>query len=505
MNNADNVFEDKASLWIGTTPKTVYPSLSGDFTVDAAIVGGGIVGITVAVLLKKAGARVAVLEANEIAKGVSGHTTAKITSAHGMIYHHLISHLNVDEARQYAAANQSALEFIAAFIAEDKISCDFTRTFACTYSPEEKDDKSLRDEAAASMKLGLPAGYVESASVPFPFKGGVCFENQAFFHPRKYLLALAAGISGNGSHLFEHTRVMGVEEGNPCRVITDKGVIKANQVIVATHFPILNRGLYFSKMIPRRSYAAAFQPRGEVPEGMYYSIAPPYHTFRKHVTDTGDVYLLAGGEDHVTGKVRDTRARFDRLESFVRRHFDVQSVRYRWSTQDNDSLDRIPFIGTHAPFSRRVYTATGFMGWGMTNGTAAAMILSDLIAGRDNPWASLFDPGRTSPYRTRDFVLRNMKVAGTFVRDHIKPGEKKSVSALSPGEGGIVQNGMKKMAAFKEKNGIAHVVSPRCTHMYCQLEWNNFEESWDCPCHGSRFTPGGSILHAPAVKDLENE
>ncbi len=493
------------TLWIATTPKTAYPSLSGEISVDVAVVGGGIVGLTAAVLLKKSGATVAVLESNEIARGVSGHTTAKITSAHGLIYNYLVKYYKEEKAHQYAEANQGAIEFIASYIRENGISCDFHRTSACTFSPEEKDRQSFQDEVEAAAGLGLPVRYTESAPVPFPVRGAICYENQAFFHPRKYLLALAERIPGNGSHLFEHTRVKDVNGGSPCSIATDRGTLKAGQVIVATHFPILNRGLFFAKMIPRRAYLMALKINGEAPEGMYYGIAPPYHTIRKHVTETGEATLLIGGEDHITGHRRDTLEPYRRLIVFARKNFEVQSVLYHWSTQDNDPFDRIPFIGHHSFFSRRIFVATGFSGWGMTNGTAAAMILSDLLSGRSSPWSPVFNPSRSTPYRSKKFFFRNMSVSGTLIRDYLPAGRRKPISDLVSGEAAIVDKDGKEVAAFRDEQGRFHTVTPRCTHMFCKVEWNEAEKSWDCPCHGSRFEYGGKVLHAPATQDLEQK
>lgn len=494
--------EEAAALWIETSPHTAYPILPGDIRVDVAIVGAGIVGLTAAFLLEQSGAKVAVLEANEIATGVSGHTTAKITSAHGLIYRHLVTRFGEEKARQYADANQGAIGFIASTIQKNQIACDFHRTVAYTYSTEARDRQKIEDEVDAALGLGLPASYLESAPVPFPVGGAIRYDDQAFFHPRKYMLAIAERIPGNGSYIFEHTRVKKVKGGSPCRIATDRGEIKADQVIVATHFPILNRGLYFAKMVPTRAYLLAFRIEDNVPEGMYYGIQPPYHTFRRHMTDTGEAFLLVGGEDHVTGQVSDTLERYRRLKTFARNYFQLETESYRWSTQDNDPMDRVPFIGSHSFLSKRIFVATGFRGWGMTNGTAAGMILSDLISGRPNPWSPVFDPVRTTSYRSKAFVSRNLRVAGTYISDYLPKRRKKSSDELAPGEAGVVQRKKEEVAAFRDQSGHLHAVSPRCTHMYCKLRWNNAERSWDCPCHGSRFAYDGKVIHAPATEDL---
>lgn len=493
------------SLWIGTTPQTNYPSLGNDMAVDVAVIGGGIVGLTTALLLKRSGASVAVLESKRIAEGVTGHTTAKITSAHGLIYHYLLQHVKEERARQYADANQAAIEFIASYLEENRIAADFHRTFACTYTLDDKEVRSIQTEVEAASELGLPVTYTESLPLPFSVRAAICYDNQAFFHPRKYLLAMAAQIPGDGSHIFEMTRAKDVEEGSPCRIMTGKGTVKADRVIVATNFPILNRGLFFAKMTPMRSYLMAVKIEGELPEGMYINTETPIRTLRKHVTDSGEALLLVGGENHETGHDSNTIERYQKAEAFARKHFNIQEIVYRWSTQDNRPVDRIPFVGRHSQLSHRVYLATGMQGWGMTNGTAAGMILSDQIAGRPNPWSSVYDPLRFTPFLSKKFISQNIHIAKMFIVDHLPRGGKKSLSDLNPGEADVVEQDNESIAAFKDEQGQVHMVSPFCAHMGCKVSWNNAEESWDCPCHGSRYTHDGIVVHAPASGDLEKK
>ncbi len=493
------------SLWMADIPETGYPPLSGDMTCDVAVIGGGIVGLTAALLLNRSGARVVVLEAGRIATGVSGHTTAKITLAHGLIYSELIRWFHEENARRYAQANQAGLDFIFSYIKEHAVACDFQRTFACTYTRQDTRRKSMEDEVQAAKKLGLPVSFTENLPLPFAVAGAIRFENQAFFHPRKYLLHMAETLRSENGIIFENTRVIGVQEASPCRLTTVGGRIKADQVIVATHFPILNRGLFFMKMAPFRSYLAAFMTRTEPPEGMYYSSDRPTHTLRKHVSDSGQTLLLLGGENHDVGHESDTIRRYLNIEAFARKHFDAESVSHRWSTQDNRPADRLPFIGHHSPHSKRLFVATGFQGWGMTNGTAAGLILTDMISGRSNPWQAAFDPGRTTPYITPKFVSRNLHVAGTFIKDRLTGAKRRPVDALAPGQGAIAEKDGKGVAAFRDRQGGLHLVSPFCVHMGCRLTWNNAEQSWDCPCHGSRFRYDGSVVHAPAKSDLKQE
>jgi glycine/D-amino acid oxidase-like deaminating enzyme/nitrite reductase/ring-hydroxylating ferredoxin subunit len=491
-------------LWVGTAQGTHYPVLPCSMSFDVAVVGGGIAGLTAAVLLKHSGARVAVLEARRIGRGVTGHSTAKVTSGHDVIYQDLIRRFSAEKARQYADANQGAIEFIAAFADERGASCDLRRTFACTYTCEDQNLEKIQREVEVAADLGLPVTYTESLDLPFPVKGAICYENQACFHPLKYLSSMAEIIPGRGSHIFENTTVKDVEEGRPCRVVTERGVVRADQVIVATHFPILNRGLFFAKMTPIRSYLTALRLEQDPPEGMYISLDSPHHTMRRHQTDTGETYLLIGGEDHEVGHGGDTAERYRRIERFARSHFRVQETLYRWSTQDNSPADQVPFIGRHSLLSRRVYVATGFQGWGMTNGTVAGVLLSDMVSGTKNPWSPVFDPNRFTPFISKKFYVQNIHVAEMFVTDRTAGRAEKDLSALLPGEGAIVRDRGKELAASRDENGRVRVFSPTCTHMGCKVSWNNGEESWDCPCHGSRFDREGRVIHAPAVKELSS-
>ncbi|MEW5802883.1 MAG: FAD-dependent oxidoreductase [bacterium] len=493
------------SLWISTTMQTGYPALEGSRAADVAILGAGMAGLTAAVLLKQAGLKVAVIEADRVASGVSGHTTAKITSAHTLIYDYLISHFGKERAQLYADANQAAIEHIAATIKEKNISCDFSRTFACTYTEDERNLDKIQAEVKAAKRLGLPAAYADTLPLPFRIQGAICFTNQAQFHPRKYLLALAASIPGNGSYVFEASRAISLRKNGLYHIKTSQGEVTAGSVIVATHFPFLNRGLYFARMYPRRAYLMAMHVQGDrILEGMYISEGEPYHTIRSYISESGEKFLLVGGEHHKTGQGEDTSLHYQRVEQYAKERFEVESIDYRWSTQDNIPIDRVPFIGTFTLLSRQLYVATGFGGWGMTLGTVAGMILSDLILERHNPWISLFDPSRLPPFTSaKRFISQNLDTAREFTTGHLlHPPEKRSFADLTEGEGAIVQVDAERIAAYKDDQGQVHAFSANCTHLGCVVNWNSAEKSWDCPCHGSRFDYDGKVIHAPAIKDL---
>jgi glycine/D-amino acid oxidase-like deaminating enzyme/nitrite reductase/ring-hydroxylating ferredoxin subunit len=496
---------EPVSLWLATTDTTDFPQLTDSLSVDVAIIGGGISGITTALLLKEQGAKVAIIEARRIAASVTGNTTAKVTSQHGLIYDHLVSQFGMEGAQAYADSQQAALEKIASLVEENGIDCDFTRTNAYVYTEDEAELERITAEVEAATKLGLPASYVETTSLPFEIRGAIEFANQARFHPRKYLLALAGKIPGDGSYIFEKTRALNIEEEDKtCRVTTDKGVVKAGKVVVSSHFPFYDPAMYFARMYPKRSYVLGCRLSEKAPEGMFITSEAPFHSFRSNPLETGGEIWMVGGENHKTGQGGDTREHYRNLERFARERFSVEAIEYRWSTQDNVTVDRVPYIGKASAGSEHLFVATGFGGWGMTNSTVSAIILSDLVLGRENNWSSLYDPARFKPLTSaKDLVVENVDVAKHFVGDRLSVKDADSVPDLKEGEGRVVELDDEKVAICKLAGGAIHAVSATCTHMGCIVAWNGAEKSWDCPCHGSRFNYDGMVIQGPANKDLE--
>lgn len=500
MSHEQSTLPGKAtSIWLDTTPATHFPALANDLIVDVAIVGGGISGLTAATLLKAEGLTVAVLEATRIVEGVTGFTTAKITSQHNLIYCDLTQRLGLDHARAYADANQVGIEEIARLVEGRHIDCDFTRTEAYTYTENDREVERVRAEVDCATRLGLPARFTDTTPLPFSIKAAVCFENQAQFHPRKYLLALAREIPGDGSHLFEGTRVTAVDDGNPCVVTTDLGTVKARAVIIASHFPVNDKKSYAQRMRPHRSYVLALRVAQPLSAGVFIS-AEPFHSMRSYPAPGSDL-IFVGGEGHQTGTGGDTIARYERLERWAREHFDVQAVDYHWSTQDNLTPDGVPYIGRYDASSRHVYVATGFNGWGMTHGTVAAMILRDLILGRDNPWSDLFDPTRSDRPQNADDSGDSGESAGSGESSEA-PDVPATVNELQPDQGAVIETPNGKAAVYKANGGSITCLSPVCTHMGCAVQWNAAEKSWDCSCHGSRFDKDGRVLHGPALAAL---
>ncbi len=389
--------EHGSSVWIETGPaQPALPELDDHVRTDVVVIGGGIVGITTALLLKEAGASVVLLEANRLARGVSGYTTAKVSSQHGMVYAQLRARFGAGGARAYGAANQAALEWIARRVERDGIDCDFRRRPSYAYVSQGGDRTQAEREAEAAAEAGLPATLVDATPLPYPVEAAVRFDDQAEFHARKYLLALADALHGDGCHVYENSHAVEVDTDENCVVKTPGGRVTADHVVVATHYPFLDRSLAFARVHPQRSYALACRIAGAPPEGMFISGDSPTRSVRAVPLD-GDELLLVGGEGHRTGSGGDTEERYARLERFAQEHWDVESVEYRWSAQDNTTVDGVPSVGRLTPRSSQVLMATGFAKWGMTGGTAAAMLLSDLVLGRDNGWAGLFDPNRFKP------------------------------------------------------------------------------------------------------------
>ncbi|HET7478419.1 MAG TPA: FAD-dependent oxidoreductase [Rubrobacteraceae bacterium] len=489
------------SFWIETTPRTNFPVLDGDVAVDVAVIGGGITGLTAALLLKRLGKTVAVIEARRVAEGVSGNTTAKVTSQHRLIYAWLIERHGERKARLYGEANEAAISLIASFVNEKKIECDLVRLPAYVFAETDAMVPQLRAEADAARRLGLPAGFVREVPLPFPVKGALRFDNQLQFHIRKYLLPLAEDIPGAGSHVFEGTRALRVREGLRCGVETDRGTVAARDVVIATHVPFPFKGQFWGKAIPRREYGIAART-GSTPvsEGMFISAESPIRSFRTAPRDGREV-LIVVGESHKTGEEPDTERRYKKLEEWATSRFGVTEFENRWSTQDYFPVDGLPFAGTIGAGSEHVYVATAFRGWGLSNGTAAAMLISDLICGRRNEWAGLYDSNRKGPLISGSFYREGIEEAVHFVRDRLRASGR-SPADLGTGEGRVVRVGGDTVAAYRDERGEVHAVSAVCSHLGCIVSWNPAEKSWDCPCHGSRFDVEGNVLQGPATRNL---
>jgi glycine/D-amino acid oxidase-like deaminating enzyme/nitrite reductase/ring-hydroxylating ferredoxin subunit len=488
------------SLWLDTAPPVEHPALAGDSRVDVAVLGGGIAGLTTALLLKRLGARVAVLEAAGVGRGVTGCTTAKVTALQATVYSQIRRRHGHEAAATYAEASLAGVARLAELAAEVAPDAEAERRPAFTYAAGEEERAAVEEEAEAAQAAGLPAELVDDADLPYPVHGAVRLEGQLQLHPVRYVQGLAAAVAGDGSHVFERTRARSVEEGAPCRVRTTGGAVVADHVVVATHFPILDRGLFFARMEPTRSYClAARLAGGAPPRGMSISAGSTTRSVRSH----GGL-LIVGGEGHPPGSGDATPERFARLEAFARAHWDVAEVTHRWSAQDPTPYDHLPFVGEYRPGSTRLWVTAGYMKWGLATATFAAMALAERIDGRESPWATAFSPSRVSLRSTPDVARLAAKYGADLVGDRVRPPQALRTSTIPAGEARVVPDGVRgKKGVFRAENGTLHAVSLRCTHMGCLVRYNAAERSWDCPCHGSRFGVDGTVLEGPAVAPLE--
>jgi len=490
------------SFWMDSVPKTAYASLKEDLRVDVAIVGGGITGILSALLLGNYGLKVAILEGGHILQSTTGHTTAKITSQHGLIYNKIKSKIGTELARQYADANETAIRMIEKIAKENNIQCDFIPQSSYVYTMLDEYIEKINLETEAASSLGIKASYLEDTPLPFIVKAAVRFDDQAQFHPLKFLLPLADKISHKGTQIFENTRIVNIEEGSGYELFTDKGKkITAEKVIIASHYPFYNKhGMYFARIYPERSYVLAIKAKEKYPGGMYITAEEPGRSLRSQASETGEL-ILVGGEHHKTGQSPNTQKHYEELIKFAGENFTVTDIPYRWSTQDCMTLDDIPYVGHFTSETPNLYVATGYGKWGMTNSMASAMLLRDLIINGDSPWKDVYSPSRkTVSASAKNFIVQNLNVAEELIEGKVSP--LPDEADIKPGEGKIIEKDGQRTGLYRDDKGILHIVDTTCPHMGCELNWNPAEKSWDCPCHGSRFTYKGDVIEGPAVKPL---
>jgi glycine/D-amino acid oxidase-like deaminating enzyme/nitrite reductase/ring-hydroxylating ferredoxin subunit len=491
---------ENRSLWMDTAHVEPFGELTGNHETDVAVIGGGIAGICAAFQIAERGLRVAVIEANRVCAGVTAYTTAKVTSAHGTIYAKTDQNLGREYARAYADANQWGLEWIA----RQEIECDLRRKPMVVYAENDDQMQELLIEFDVAKRVGLPVEWIPEVALPVPNLGGILYREQAEFHPRKFVVGLARKLEQMGSKVFELTRALEVEEDDTVRVRTDRGMVTARYLVVASHYPIYDPTLFFARLAPYRDYAIAAKIRGPLPPDMSIGAGDQSKSFRTQPSPQGEL-LIVSGVSHKVGQA-DGRECYAHLEEFTRRYFDVESVPYHWSTQDNESPDKLPYIGRIRADSKTSFVTTGFNAWGMTTAAFGGKLLADLITEQDNPWAESFSPGRLKGWEAiKDVLKENLNVAKRFFGDKLTDVEPMSLAELQPGQGAIIIHNGEKVAAYKDPAGQIRGVSVACTHLGCDVQWNPAEESWDCPCHGSRFDPDGKVIQGPAIHDLERK
>jgi glycine/D-amino acid oxidase-like deaminating enzyme/nitrite reductase/ring-hydroxylating ferredoxin subunit len=488
------------SLWIDNAAATAYPSLERDLEADVAVIGGGIAGITTALLCKQEGLRVAVLEKGVVSGAATGMSTAKASALQETVLSQVRKTAGTDALRAYAQANLAALERMDALVREHEIDCSWERLPDYTYAAEESQVSTVEQVVEAGQEAGLAVELTKDVPLPFDVPAAARLADQAQFQPASYTRALAALVDGDGSAVYESTMVTGVSEGDRHEVQVEGGItVRAGHVVVATQYPLLDRGIFFARLEATRSYIVAGRANGvEPPDATLITAGQPTRSIRRW----GE-WILIGGEGHQTGASKADPERYEQLIEFGRRHYGIAHFPYRWSTQDGMPVDHLPYIGRYHPRADGLWVAAGFQKWGMTNGTVAAMVLTDLIAGRENPYAAQLDPNRARVRSAPQLAQLNLLAGVHFFGDRLLPAEARSSDEVPAGEARVVRSGLGKVGVYRDEEGGLHAVSLRCTHLGCLTKWNDAERSWDCPCHGSRFDPDGSVLTGPAVKPLE--
>jgi glycine/D-amino acid oxidase-like deaminating enzyme/nitrite reductase/ring-hydroxylating ferredoxin subunit len=490
------------SVWIDEQTAPVFKSLEGNASCDVAVIGSGIAGLTTAYLLTREGRSVIVLEAGtEIASGETRRTTAHLSNALDDRYFEL-EKVHGDKTTQLAAqSHTAAIDRIEAIVNEEHIDCGFTRVNGYLFTPPKVSNRILSRELAAAHRAGLSNVMLMDHMPATGLSAGPCllFPMQGQFHPMKYLAGLCTAILQAGGQIYTSTRAQDVEGGENPVIRTERGhSVTASAVVVATNSPFIEIVTIHTKQHAYRTYAigASISPDA-LPDALYWDTGHPYHYVRAYKD-----LVIIGGEDHKTGQEDKPAMRFRRLERWARKRLPVGEVKYRWSGQVMETLDGLAFIGKDPGGLENVYVATGDSGMGMTHGTIAGILLTDLISGRSNPWAQIYDPARVPVRTLRRYLKENLNMAAQYT-GWVTPGAESNVDAIAPGSGAVIRDGLRKVAVHRDEGGALHAVSAVCTHLGCIVNWNGAEKTWDCPCHGSRFDKSGRVLNGPAVTDLE--
>jgi len=488
------------SIWAATAQVPSYSPLTADTATDVCIVGAGISGLTTAYLLTQVGKSVVVLDDGAIGSGMTGVTTAHLVNALDDRFFQLERFHGERGARLAAESHTAAIDRIENIVARERIDCDFIRLDGYLFRAPEHDEAYLDRELDAAHRAGLH--HVTKVSrAPLAFDTGPClrFPNQGQFHPLKYLAGVAQAIERGGGRIYAGSHATSLAGGAEAAVETKSGVVRAKHVVVATNSPVNNLVAIHTKQAPYMTYViGAKVPRNAVTTALYWDTGDPYHYIRLHALDAKHDLLIVGGEDHKSGQADDIEQRYPRLEQWTRERFpSVGEVAYVWAGQVMEPVDSLAFIGRNPLDRENVYTVTGDSGNGMTHGTIAGMLITDLILGRHNAWAALYDPGRVTLRASGEFVKEAVNMAAQFA-DHLTGGDVEAVEQIAKDAGAVIRRGASKIAVYRDATGALHERSAVCPHLGCVVAWNPADKTWDCPCHGSRFDKFGTVINGPA-------
>ena len=489
-------------VWFDGFEPPELPKTRTNVRADVCIVGAGIAGLTSAYLLAAEGRSVVVVDDGPPGGGMTGATTAHLVTALDRGYEEIERVRGEASSRLAAQSHAAAIDRIEEIVRREKIACDFERVDGFLFRGREGLSGDLEGEFEAAARAGADVAMEARADLPFDTGPCIRYRRQAQFHPLRYMAGLARTARRRGARLFGGFHADRIEAGTPARVTAGGQKVTARAVIVATNSPVNDRVAIHTKQAPYMTYVVgAVVPRGSVARGLYWDNEDPFHYVRLHPLADGNDCLIVGGEDHKTGQADDTRERRDRLEGWARERFPmIESIAYTWGGQVMETLDGLAFIGRN-PGDDNVYVVTGDSGNGLTHGTIAGMLLTDLILGRDNPWTALYDPARKVPLAAGRFLKENLNVAAQYA-DWVSPGDAGSAHEIPRDSGAIVRQGASKLAVYRGADGTPHAFSAVCPHLGCVVQWNGAEKTWDCPCHGSRFDKLGKVVNGPANTDL---
>ena len=481
----------------------LFEEIKEDKKVSVCIIGGGLTGLQTAYNLSDK-LDVVILEKDRICGSTSGKTTGKITSQHGVFYDYLIDSQRKKKKKMYLEANEKAIQNIKDIIEKEEIECDLEEESSYVFTKQETKLDMIKNEQKAVDKLQKEkSDYVKEIELPTEISGAIEFKNQAQFHPLKYAYGLAKAIIKNDGKIYENTKVTDIKRENEKYVVyANKNKVIADYVVLATRYPIMNvPGYYFLKMYQSTSYAMVFDAKKKLFDGMYISYETPNVSFRT-IRDGDRELLLAVGYDYKTG-TEELRDGYQRLEVIVRKMYPDAEVLYKWTAEDCISLDKIPYIGQYSSIMKNLYIATGFNKWGVTSSNVAANIITDKILQKENKYEEIFKSTRIEPIKNRQEMGDMLKEANKSILLSRFKIPKEELDNIKIGEGKIIKIDNTKVGVYKSKTGEIYKVKPICTHLGCELYFNNIEKIWECPCHGSKFTYDGKSIEVPSNKDLK--